>query len=597
MSKEMPEFQISKKEIFYSRFENRLELLKQKCKKIINMGSVGTIMNGAVNIGIGTAVGSAVGQSAGDVLGNARTGQILGGIAVGGLATKKAIDDYGDKKEEIKKSENIVKMLDNSELMKNIENTLYFEFQLAIELLSTSTQGIDRLIKFFIKKISMVGSQKEIISEDNHKNIKDLMGEIHHDEAFREEKRIDLTCESQTNLGWQLDELILHSPVLLMFQEPRCREGIYFFQIYTNNVQKYKFQPFRLSLTTKAEASHKYPVRIFRDRDFMFYSLRSFSEFKTVSPQKCYTAKVHHLEEKVGEITLRYLSPLILEFYSSLRKNRYDNDHYSECMNIFSKILLELAKSAVQNPEIHLIFIQNLRNICFQEQLLPLRKEYKDKWKSVNDIFVNLEKKYIISEEEIKKTKYIEKNFENIIDDVFQKTKDGVLPPPKIIEDKYSDRQDVGIFENLSELTRKAHKLAICSKNKDYYIIEINKTTSSFSNEGEKVIQIKAIISLIQEELGSNLLTSSSCSSTSMSSSSNSTINLYSFNSPRLVKSPVSSQNQQSLLVPSQSGTASSLSSSTSQYSPRLIGSPTSTSSSSSSSSSISTVSYRNQKG
>ena len=122
-------------------------------------------------------------------------------------------------------------MLNNKELLENIRNSLYFEFQLAIEMLSTVTEGIDRLIKFLVKKISAVGAKGSAFKNDDE-TLNHLMDQIHDDKAFQEEKALNLTCECYTHiLGWKLDELVLHSPVLLVMQQTEKHKDIYFFKL------------------------------------------------------------------------------------------------------------------------------------------------------------------------------------------------------------------------------------------------------------------------------------------------------------------------------------------------------------------------------
>ena len=105
MSKHVQKFQISKKEIFYSRFDTKIAIIKQKHQRIVDTGSTSTLLGGVVKVGIGAVTGGAIGQLGGQALGSATTGQVLGSVTGGGIAVKKAYGDYNDNKEEIQKSD------------------------------------------------------------------------------------------------------------------------------------------------------------------------------------------------------------------------------------------------------------------------------------------------------------------------------------------------------------------------------------------------------------------------------------------------------------------------------------------------------------
>ena len=235
-------------------------------------------------------------------------------------------------------------------------------------------------------------------------------------------------------------------------------------------------------------------MRIFRDIRHLAV-LRGLTELETIAPQICSIKKVHDLEMKVGAKTLRDLNPLMSEFYSSLRRNRYDTDNHDQCLIILSKILQEILHNAVQYPLVHLIFIQNLRNICHQEQLFLLKDQNKNnKWKTLNDSYSDIERKYVIHDEEIKKSQGLEKDFETLMKDTHEKTKAGELSPMPIREFKQSE-----IPVTLDEVIQQARSMADLSEDKDYYLREISRITGHLTyNQVKKITELQEIISLIE---------------------------------------------------------------------------------------------------
>ncbi len=370
---------ISKKEYFFDRFKNKIEILLQDSKQMGEFPILETAWQATLKVAAGLLAGKLIG----DVFGE----KVKGGIWVGGLLglwlAGKGVKEAQQVTRSAKKICNLLGVLEiEGNYQDSLIKVLFFEFHLSIELLEISHKGIDRLVDYFILSILEYGNSNTegYLKKLNRQELQVHLISYIHEPENGNFKKIRTSLDTDHNLkNWNLAELLFSSPVFLI-------EGI----AVEQKIIGYKFTAHlrqgtknRNGMTVSAEGSHKYPARFL---DHMYrHCLKKYNydssnalpvitnpgivdrtlTFSSLSNLKNYSQALHELYKKL--ISVRQTRENPLSFFTSKEINSLLDSY----LNI-SEDILQLQYAFPSNFIYFFASLHNLRNAFWQE-IKPLR--------------------------------------------------------------------------------------------------------------------------------------------------------------------------------------------------------------------------------
>lgn len=260
---------VSKEKYFKGNFTDRLQELYYKSSELKNPSTAASVFEALFKIGAGLLLGHAAADLAG------RREQITLTVGGGLLGAWFAWQGIKKDKEAAAFAENVcilLEKLQNKEeslpenLLKSspLIDILYQEFRLSIEMLSTQDAGIDLLIKHFMLSIleAVNGhTALQIKAYSPEKCYEIILAILHSKDFFETCRKRGLPSKLSTHdargkeNNWQMDELVLHSPVLIISE---ILDSTYNFSLQLLSPAMSKT---RWGSSVKAEATHKYPMR------------------------------------------------------------------------------------------------------------------------------------------------------------------------------------------------------------------------------------------------------------------------------------------------------------------------------------------------
>lgn len=279
----------------------------------------------------------------------------------------------------------------NTTLLGSIIYDLYMEFSTAIEILKKNKRGSLVLIEFFIE--SIVKAIFDIPKSKKLESYEEKLAYLRKRIFLSEIPNTKLSTEpvDKYELEWQLDELLKHSPIVLITP---IAYDLFQFKLY-NNISdvKFRFAFSSLFSPVMAEGSHKYPLRIMFSYDHIKY-LAGYVENKMPIEERCV---INIMDSKfIPCLDSAYLVPLFY-YTCAVRRSEKDEDVLSDALIHYQKNIehfFMLAKENEQDAFGVCIYMQNLINI-FLRVFEPITQgTTSKKFEEIRNVFHQLSQYY-----------------------------------------------------------------------------------------------------------------------------------------------------------------------------------------------------------
>jgi|GEM_PF-3967513 len=368
---------VTKEEHFFNSFRKNLQSVRDLAEQMADGSLLQTYLMAILKVAAPAIAGKFLGSaiptiqiSGHSVAPGPGTGDALAfaGGALGAWFAYRGIRQEEDAK---RKAGQIVRFFTACpDVISFLAESLYREFRISIEMLDSHNEGIGVLVKYFIDCLLEVIDQLPeslLLGVIPKAELLDRLRTYMFDSRSRNNIS---TCALRTHnreqhsLEWKLDELMLHSPILLL---SISADRIADCTIHLNRGDSKRRRQGFFYRSLPAEASHKYPVRVIDNREALF-AVQSYRHDETVlSPRKCKIPRI------VRNHSFMSYDTQIVHLYYLLRQRRRNPDDSQIFLNMVEKyvefvdILLREETKLGNDPINLLVNNENLRNIFWNE--------------------------------------------------------------------------------------------------------------------------------------------------------------------------------------------------------------------------------------